>query len=257
MAKLLFSWHHLLCHSLVRSIFMAAIKNFNNLPLGPGHRKIQITADGSPTISLSHPHVTYHSMHGALQESMHVFINAGLLSLLHQQEPIKVFEMGFGSGLNAWLSLQQALLHQKKIFYYAIELFPLSNEEAETYISASAFLNDEQKEFFLKLHNASWEKDEQLHALFTLHKTKIQLQQFSSPSLFHVIYFDAFEPNAQPELWTVEIFEKMFSLLEPGGLLVTYCSKGDVRRAMQAAGFSTEKLPGPKGKREILRAWKK
>lgn len=220
-------------------------------------RQIQITTDGSPTIAVAENNLTYHSRNGALQESMHVFIQAGLQPLIHQHETIRIFEMGFGSGLNALLTLQQAILHQQKIFYHAIELYPLSNDEVENYLNASSFFDDEMKKYFSSLHNASWEEDVMIDSLFTLHKTKTSLQEFTTSNTFHLIYFDAFDPNVQPELWKPAIFEKMFLLLEENGVLVTYSCKGDVRRAMLAAGFSVEKLPGAKGKREMLRAIKK
>ncbi|HRH59769.1 MAG TPA: tRNA (5-methylaminomethyl-2-thiouridine)(34)-methyltransferase MnmD [Chitinophagaceae bacterium] len=220
-------------------------------------RQIQITADGSPTVAITENNLTYHSMYGALQESKHVFIQAGLQPLIHRHETIRIFEMGYGSGLNALLTLQHAIHHRQKIFYHAIELYPLSNDETENYMNASSFFNDGMKKHFSALHSASWEEDVMIHSSFSLHKTKKSVQEFTTSNTFHLIYFDAFDPNAQPELWTSAIFKKMFLLLEENGVLVTYSCKGDVRRAMLTAGFSVEKLPGAKGKREMLRAIKK
>jgi tRNA U34 5-methylaminomethyl-2-thiouridine-forming methyltransferase MnmC len=219
------------------------------------NRSLQLTADGSHTIAVTGMDVTYHSIHGAIQESMHVFIGAGLKLLMHQHDIIHIFEMGFGSGLNALLTLQQAIGEKKKIFYYAIELFPLNREYMS--LNYTAQLNDESLQpYFIRMHECNWEENIEIHPLFTLHKTNQSLLNLSTNHLFHLIYFDAFAPKAQPLLWTRNVFEKMFQLLYENGLLVTYCSKGDVRRAMITAGFTVEKLQGPPKKREMLRAIK-
>jgi tRNA U34 5-methylaminomethyl-2-thiouridine-forming methyltransferase MnmC len=223
-------------------------------------RIIQLTADGSHTIAIPELNVTYHSKHGAIQESMHVFIKEGLHYLLsrdlfNKDEVINVFEVGFGTGLNAWLSLNEAIKNNQKIFYQTIEPYPLSINEAEKLNYPSLFNKDLQKYFF-ELHECEWNKETIIHPLFLFKKLKIQLQDFSSNKKFNLIYFDAFDPTAQPELWAENIFRKIFDLLYSNGILVTYCSKGNVRRAMQAAGFIVEKLKGPPGKREIIRAKK-
>ena len=228
-------------------------------------RVIQLTADGSHTVAVPDMQVTYHSMYGAIQESMHVFIEAGLKPLLlYRYDTIRIFEMGFGTGLNALLSLQHAMQHEQKIYYYAIELFPLKAQEYESLNYTTQLQQDALQSYFMQMHECAWEKDIIIHPLFTLHKTNQSLLNLSTnqpPNKstnqpFNLIYFDAFAPNAQPELWTQEVFEKMFHLLADKGVLVTYCSKSDVHRAMMAAGFMVEKLPGPAGKREILRAVK-
>lgn len=204
-------------------------------------RELQITADGSHTIAIPDMQVTYHSTHGAIQESMHVFIQAGLL--YSPQPEIRIFEMGFGTGLNALLTCQHAT---KPVYYYTVEQFPLTPAEA-------AGLNYDDV-LLAQLHRAPWQEDVPLTAHFTLHKSHASLLDVQPGKTFHVIYYDAFAPGAQPELWTQRVFEKLYHLLEPGGILVTYCSKGDVRRAILAAGFMVEKLSGPPGKREMLRA---
>lgn len=219
-------------------------------------RYIQTTSDGSQTVAVPELQVTYHSIHGAIQESRHVFIEAGLKLLLKQHKIIYIFEMGFGTGLNALLSLQQALQNNQKIFYYAVELFPLQSFEYQTLNYAEQLKNDSLQSYFLQMHECEWEKDIIIHPPFTLHKTNQSLLNFSTTQLFTLIYFDAFAPQAQPELWTKQVFEQMFQLLQKKGVLVTYCSKGDVRRAMLAAGFAVEKLKGPPGKREMIRATK-
>ena len=211
-------------------------------------REIITTKDGSKSISIPEQNVTYHSIHGALQESNHVFIEAGLRPLLNQLETIHIFEMGFGTGLNALLSLQIAITHQQKINYTAVELFPLTIEEA----SALNYTH----ESFMQLHQCDWEKDNELNRYFTLHKTNGSLLNYSTNKTIHLIYFDAFAPAAQPELWTKDIFDKLYSILAVNGVLVTYCSKGSVKRAMLEAGFSVEKIPGALHKREMIRAKK-
>jgi len=211
-------------------------------------REIITTKDGSNSIFIPELNVTYHSIHGALQESIHVYIEAGLLPLLNQNKTINIFEMGFGTGLNALLSLQTATNRQQKIHYTAIELFPLTIEEAS--------LLNYADENFMQLHHCDWEKDIELNPYFTFHKTNASLIDYSTDKLINLIYFDAFAASAQPELWTKAVFEKLFALLAENAVLVTYCSKGSVRRAMMEAGFSVEKIPGALHKREMIRAMK-
>ena len=221
------------------------------------HRIIQITEDGSHTVTVPSMNVTYHSKHGAIQESMHVFVNSGLNYFIEHtnSETINIFEMGFGTGLNALLSLQFAIQHNQNIGYKTIEPFPLSVEEIID-LNYTGLINKDLKESFYAMHNCDWNKVVALHPLFSFQKIQAGLKEVELMQKFHVIYFDAFDPTAQPELWTESIFKKMLDLLFTNGILVTYCSKGVVRRAMQAAGFKTEKLAGPPGKREIVRAVK-
>lgn len=216
------------------------------------HRTIQTTADGSPTIAIPDMQVTYHSRHGAVQESKHVFIQAGLLPLLNKYEILRVFEMGLGTGLNALLTLEQAMLQKQAIFYQAVEQYPLGGEEWNA-LDYSSVLS---KEYFTALHQCKWNEPVIIHPFFTLYKSCIALQQFKAAMPFQLIYYDAFAPAAQPELWTQQVFEQLYHMLVKGGVLVTYCSKGDVRRNMLAVHFEVEKLAGPPGKREMLRAIK-
>ena len=222
-------------------------------------RFIQITKDGSHTIAVPALNVTYHSSFGALQESDHVFINAGLKYFIHQHnitnKSIKILEIGFGTGLNALLTLQQIIELNQKIFYEALEPFPLSIETL-VQLNYTDLLNKNLKREFYTLHNCEWNKIISIHELFSFKKIRTTLEQFETTETFDVIYFDAFDPNVQPELWTEDIFRKIAALLNKNGLLVTYSSKGSVRRAMQAAGFKIEKLKGPAGKREMVRAVK-
>lgn len=221
------------------------------------HREVIFTADGSPTIFIPSMHVTYHSKHGAVQESMHIFIKAGLMHAAHNTKSIRIFELGFGTGLNALLSLQFAIKHNLEIYYFTTELFPLYEEEY-IQLNYSRHINDTSlHHYFLQMHACAPEQDIEICPQFTLHKTKQAVAAISQRKHFNLIYFDAFDPAAQPELWAKEIFDAMYSIMNNDAVLVTYCSKGDVRRAMLAAGFTVEKLKGPPGKREILRAWKK
>ena len=216
-------------------------------------RTIQITADGSRTISIDEMKVTYHSKHGAIQESRHVFIEAGLKYMMQHFSGgiLYVFEMGFGTGLNALLSLQFARQIHHPVFYCAAEKFPLKVDEWKQ-LGYGKQLGLEAE--FELLHNMEWSTPQSITEEFVLCKYQGDLLEIPVDRKFHLIYFDAFAPSAQPELWTKDVFNKMLSMLHPGGMLVTYCSKGDVRRAMIDAGFEVEKIPGPRGKREMLRA---
>ena len=220
-------------------------------------RIIQLTDDGSQTINVAETNITYHSTYGAIQESMHVFINAGLQPLLNTKNELHIFEMGFGTGLNVLLTLQEAIQHKQKIYYNAIDLFPLEKEIYEQLDYTTQLNNQDLQTYFSKLHSCNWEEGVCIHPLFTFYKSLTSLMDFSIPKQFDLIYFDAFDPAAQPELWTETIFHKLFSMLLPNGVLTTYSSKGNVRRAMQAAGFTVQKLKGAAGKREMVRSVKK
>lgn len=217
-------------------------------------REIIITKDGSHTIFIPETGVTYHSVHGAIQESKHIFIDAGLRTIYQQN--INILEIGFGTGLNAMLTFSEAETNKRNIYYSAIEAFPLSVEEAASLNYCSLISKPGSEKHFMQMHYCAWEKPVIISPFFTLYKIKQSLQDFQPAHLFDLIYFDAFAPAAQPELWTEEIFLKMFICLEQQGKLITYCSKGEVRRAMLSAGFKVRKLPGPRGKREILSAEK-
>jgi tRNA U34 5-methylaminomethyl-2-thiouridine-forming methyltransferase MnmC len=218
-------------------------------------REIQLTADGSHTIAIPGLKVSYHSHHGAVGESRHVYIEAGLIPVMRsaKHQPVRILEIGFGTGLNILLSLEQAIKKQQAIHYTAIEIFPLSQEEL-TLLNHGKLLS--MQDAFMNIHNAPWEQDIPINTFFTLRKLNISLLQFSQAGNFDCIFFDAFAPSVQPELWTKSIFENMYRCLSPGGILVTYSSKSDVRRAMEAVGFTVTKTQGPWGKREMVRAEK-
>jgi len=217
-------------------------------------RQIILTQDGSHTVAIPELQVTYHSTFGAVQESKHVFIEAGLIPLLQSHHHIHILEVGFGTGLNALLSLGETEKNGGSIAYTAIEPFPLAKEEIQTLNYCDQLLRPEWKLYFQQMHACAWEREEPLTPRFSIYKTMSPLQEYHAKHTQQLIFFDAFAPAAQPELWEREVFDKLYLLLDPGGILVTYCSKGSVRRTMQDAGFIIKKLPGPPGKREMIRA---
>lgn len=217
-------------------------------------REIITTSDGSKTIQIVDWNEQYHSKHGAIQEAYHVFIKSGL-SLFNNQS-ISILEIGFGTGLNALITLIEAEKFHLNIAYTGVEAYPVKSEELQqlNYISelkAEAF----QSKFDL-MHNSSWQVDVPVSDTYVLHKKQKDFKELDDKNVFNLIYFDAFGARVQPELWTAAIFSIMFNALKKGGVLVTYAAKGSVRRAMQEVGFSVERLPGPPGKREMLRATK-
>ena len=218
-------------------------------------REFKITADGSHTLYVGALDETYHSKHGAIQEAVHVFINAGLSYF--DKPKLKVLEIGFGTGLNAFLTLLEVKKKIIEISYTGIEAFPLEKDVIGqlNYVTELNSSNEE-KILFNKLHEVAWESYQKITANFKLNKTKVELDDFETTEQFDLIYFDAFGPRVQPEMWTVAIFEKLYNCLTPNGILVTYCAKGSVKRGLKAVGFEIEALPGPPGKREMTRALK-
>lgn len=215
-----------------------------------------MTRDGTPSISIPEMAVTYHSIHGAVRESVHVFIEGGLHYLLGNadHEPLHIFEVGFGTGLNAFLTALQATEAKRLLHYTAIEPFPLTQAETSELDFGS---NEMEQQLFQSLHAAPWNTLARITPHFYFQKIQSDLQAFETDRPFHLVYYDAFAPSAQPQLWTVEVFEKIVNMLLPGGILVTYCAKGDVKRALRAAGFEVKALPGPPGKREMIRAMRR
>jgi tRNA U34 5-methylaminomethyl-2-thiouridine-forming methyltransferase MnmC len=222
-------------------------------------RQLMITKDGSHTLSIPEMNVTFHSHHGAIQESMHVFIEAGLKYFIETMAVpgMHIFEMGLGTGLNALLTLIEAEKRQQVVHYTAVELHPLQENEIASLNYCEQLKRTDIEPLFQLLHQCEWGKDISISPFFTLNKIQVNLIDFSTYQPFNLVYYDAFAPAAQPGLWTKEVFEKLFSTLSPGGILVTYCSKSVVRKAMQAAGFVVTKIPGPHGKREMVRANRK
>lgn len=219
-------------------------------------REFLKTADGSLTIHLPDWDEQYHSKHGAIQESKHVFIKTGLHHFceLHDVEELAILEIGFGTGLNALLTSQEAVELDKIISYDGVEAYPISFDQVQGLNYPEQL--DVDSSIFLKLHEVAWETPQKITPHFLLHKQQKFFKDITAINVYHLIYFDAFGARVQPELWTQEVFKTMYDALKKDGVLVTYAAKGSVRRAMQAVGFKVERLPGPPGKREMLRATK-
>jgi len=221
-------------------------------------RKIIITDDGSTTIHLPDWDEQYHSKYGAIQEAKHVFIKMGLFKLLERKElcKISILEIGFGTGLNALVTWQEAKKKQVLIEYTGVEAYPISSEEVELLNFPRMMEEPEAALVFEKMHKTAWETNQKISEFFNLTKQKKFFQAIDDVDKYDLIYFDAFGAGTQPDLWTEEIFEKMYVATRKNGILVTYAAKGSVRRAMLQVGFEVERLPGPPGKREMLRATK-
>lgn len=219
-------------------------------------RQFLKTGDGSITLHLPDWGEQYHSKHGAIAEARHVFVKSGLRHYLEHNavDTLSLLEIGFGTGLNALLTVQQFENRSQSCQYVALEAYPLALDE----ISQLNYCEELQidKEHYLRLHTVPWEQRSEITNNFNITKRKQFFSDFSEENAYNLIYFDAFGARVQPELWTEEIFRKMFVGLKDSGVLVTYSAKGSVRRAMQAVGFIVERLPGPPGKREMLRATK-
>lgn len=217
----------------------------------PQRIKIVTSDDGSHTLFNEHVGEHYHSTFGAIQESAHIFIKGALDEFRFKHSPINILEIGFGTGLNALLTLHWAEKLKKPIFYHGLEAYPLSNEIVAS-LNYYELLHVDL-DLFVALHESLNESKITKH--FTLIKEIIMLEKANLPDeKFDIIYFDAFSPEVQPELWTVDIFSKMFKSMKKGGIMTTYSCKGIVKRALKDSGFRIEKLPGPPGKREFLRA---
>ncbi len=218
-------------------------------------RKIFITSDGSSSIFLPELKETYHSKHGAIQEAYHVFINNGL-DQFADHAIINILEIGFGTGLNCFITYLESKRRNLKVKYDGVEAYPLEAEDISQLNYVQELKATNESKVFQKLHSISWGDSHKLTDEFYLIKRKQFFTDIEDKNRFDLIYFDAFGANVQPELWTVEIFEVMYNSLKNKGVLVTYSAKGSVRRAMQQVGFKVERLPGPPGKREMLRGIK-
>lgn len=217
--------------------------------------EIEMTADGSHTLFVPELNEHYHSVNGAVQESMHIFINTGLQHTTKAE--LNVFEVGFGTGLNAYLTALQAEQSYRKIHYTSIEAYPVDVALANQLNYPSQF--GENYELFAKLHTVSWNREEQVTENFLLKKIEADFTNFDFTTIANIdlVYFDAFAPDKQNDMWSLELFDKLYAIMNTEAILVTYCAKGVIRRMMQQAGFVVERLSGPPGKREMLRATKK
>jgi tRNA U34 5-methylaminomethyl-2-thiouridine-forming methyltransferase MnmC len=215
-------------------------------------RQLIITEDGSHTLFVPELKETYHSTRGARQESVHVFLQAGMHYMLQYLSinKLNILEVGFGTGLNALLTWQEAEALECKVYYETLEKYPLDLKKIEA-------LNYEPADCLLQLHVAEWNKPEELSPYFELCKRQMDLLDYSSSLKFDVIYFDAFAPTVQPELWSGAVFRCLNDVLNPGGVLVTYSSKGIVKELLRESGFDVYRLAGAGGKRHMLRAVKK
>lgn len=228
-------------------------------------QQVTATADGSYTLFVPELNEHYHSVNGAISESMHIFINAGLRAVPPETDPVVILEIGFGTGLNALLTAIEAEKTGRTIEYYTLEAFPLQKEiwSQLNYadILDSSMNPGRAEDIFHILHSSPWNEKIKVTSNFTLHKIHQNLDELmvsagkqSLADNLSLIYFDAFGPDVQPEMWTVGVFSGLYEMMTPGGILVTYSVKGDVKRALRTAGFRIEKLPGPAGKREMLLA---
>ncbi len=217
-------------------------------------REISTTSDGSSTLFVPELDEHYHSVHGAIQESNHVFIDAGYHFFKNSE--INVLEIGLGTGLNAWLTAIESTKKSIKTYYTSIEKYPITEEEIQSLNYPDLVTTNGNKDLLLKIHKANWEGFTALTPCFFLRKMKQDFKSIAFKNEFDLIYYDAFAPSAQPNLWTTHMFSLMFKALKENGVLVTYCAKGQVKRNMKSAGFTVEAIPGPPGKREMTRAKK-
>lgn len=219
-------------------------------------RKIVQTGDGSTTIQIVDWDEQYHSLHGAINEARHVFLEMGLNYFVNTNpavDRVHILEIGFGTGLNALLTAIHASDLKIKVVYEGVEAYPVATEEVEQLNYKSLVKKPDFDTFFDEMHACNWEEKYELSPEFSLKKRKQTFETINDQDIHDLIYFDAFGARVQPELWGVPIFKRMYSALKVGGVLVTYAAKGSVRRAMQEVGFTVERLPGPPGKREMLR----
>jgi tRNA U34 5-methylaminomethyl-2-thiouridine-forming methyltransferase MnmC len=215
--------------------------------------KIITTGDGSHTIYVPEMDEHYHSVHGAIQESEHVFIKNGFD--VCNTDPLYIFEAGFGTGLNVLLTAIRNLNGNRKVFYTAFEKYPVDKTTVNS-LNFPGFFGSEGKEIFNLIHSCRWGQMNRINRNFSLKKVKGDLVTDVIVDRYGLIYFDAFSPDKQPEMWTVDIFKKIGEATEKNGVFVTYSSKGEVKRNLRACGFRVILLPGPPGKRHIIRAVK-
>jgi tRNA U34 5-methylaminomethyl-2-thiouridine-forming methyltransferase MnmC len=223
----------------------------------PNGLQILPTADGSTTLLNQSLNETYHSIHGAIQESQHVFIESGLNPLLQhsQAKQISILEIGFGTGLNALLTLLATKDLNIKVYYEGIEAFPLPMETVAQLNYPDLLKSEESKIVFNSLHQTDWNKTQTITPNFHLRKRNVKIQEVDfEKEKFDLIYFDAFAPSKQPEMWERSILQKVTEAMKPQGIFITYSAKGQLKRDLVSLGLSVEKIAGPPGKREMIRA---
>ena len=212
------------------------------------------TEDGSHTLFVDELNEHYHSTHGAISESMHVFIKQGLLSM--NLPSFSILEIGFGTGLNALLTISEAFRRNLEIHYHTVEKYPLTEPEFSK-LNYENLIKVYQEGLLHKIHSCPWNKDVKISEDVTLYKEESDFRSMQPPSHINLVYFDAFSPEKQPELWSMDVMAKIAGLCDPGAVLVTYSSRGEVRRTLHKCGFEVEKVAGPPGKREMIRATKR
>lgn len=213
--------------------------------------QIKLTNDGSYTIFDNLFNETFHSIYGARQESLHIFINNGLLDFSSKKE-LNILEIGYGTGLNALLTLLHKPLEQK-IYYTAIEKYPLSED---IFIRYAELLIPEEKNFYLQLNTVSWNKQHEINETFIFQKIEADILNFSFDGHYDLVYYDAFSPKVQPKMWSIEVLNKTYQCLNFGGMLITYASSGIVKQNLRTVGFNVKRVVGPPFKRHILKAYK-
>lgn len=221
-------------------------------------REIITTADGSSSLHIPEWNEQYHSKHGAIQESNHVFVESGLnYFITHQtQDELNIIEAGFGTGLNALITAIWANDHQQKVNYLSLEAYPVLAEEISK-LNFTEQLGKNRANLFTDIHTSEWEKEINITPFFKLTKQQKYFQDLELNKWGHLVFYDAFGPRVQPHLWETEVLSKFYHALKKGGIFTTYCAKGQVRRDLQSLGFNMERIPGPPGKREMLRGIKK
>lgn len=217
------------------------------------HAIIKTTNDGSSTIYVPALNEHYHSVHGAYNESLHVFINMGLKAV--NKKTVSIFEVGFGTGLNTILSVIYSSKNKIAVNYTGIEKYPV-NDELLAKINYSEFIPEGYASLFQQIHQLGWDEQHKINEYFQFSKLLADIKTMTPEGRYDIIYFDAFAPEKQESMWSEAVFSKLHTVLNEGGFLVTYCAKGNVRRRLISIGFKVERLPGPPGKREMLRATK-
>ena len=221
--------------------------------------KVIPTGDGSNSIFIEKLNETYHSRHGALQESNHVFLKNGFIFLVDNRSysNIRIFELGFGTGLNAVLTAIESLKRKVMVEYLTVEPYPLPKGIVDQLEYGKVLEHPDASSMFNRIHDAVWEKRTVIHSFFRLNKVKSTIQELNEALRdFDLIYYDAFAPSKQPEMWSWDILEKVHAMMVPGGVFVTYCARGQVKRDLSAMGMVIQTLPGPPGKKEMIRGIK-
>ncbi len=218
------------------------------------------TSDGSHSLLNTTLNETYHSVHGAIQETAYVFINNGLdyFIQLHMPQQISILEIGFGTGLNALMTLQSSFQTNISFHYTTLEAYPITSETVQLLNYAKVLNFNNASYYFAKLHEGLWEQEQTIEKNFFIKKLQSKIQDvICSPSSFDLIYFDAFAPSKQPDMWEMKVLQKIEAAMKPGAVFVTYCAKGQLKRDLKSLGLTVETLPGPPGKKEMVRATKK